>query len=131
VVDQHQPIARPQRRVRLRSTMSTTIVSGSWRETRASSTHDSCHQRGAQRVQVDQRHRPVLLAEHALVDLELVHPLDPANLDPLDLVAGVGRGVGQLAAGERGQPGSAGDAHARHGAREDQHEERSCAAAPR
>ncbi len=63
----------------------------------------------AQRVDVDQRHRLVLLGQDALVDLEFVEVLDPAHVDAADLEAGASGQGGKLCLGHRRNAREAGD----------------------
>ena len=63
------------------------------------------HQFTAQSIDIDQRHGPVALAQHALIDLEFVDMLDPANFNPLDLEPGIGCEDCKLLPGHRGHSG--------------------------
>ncbi len=78
--------------------MSTTILSGSWRETRASSTHGSSSSEARSAWRSTSGIARSCSPSDALVDLEPVHPLDAAHLDLVDLVAGVGRDERRAAA---------------------------------
>src|SRR5690606_9935744 len=62
----------------------------------------------------DQRHRPVALSEHALIDLELVEALDAADLDPVDFEPGLPGGFGEAIFGHRRKASQAGN-HPHHG----------------
>jgi hypothetical protein len=74
----------------LRSTMSITSVSGSWRETRASLTHDSSSNCSRSADEIDRGHGLVALRQRALVDLEFVEVLDPAHIDAAHLETRIG-----------------------------------------
>ena len=123
-VDQHQPAGLAQHRVRraLDDVDHDPVgqLAGDARIVHPAQLHDLRAQGG----EIDLRHRPVPLAQHLVVDLELIEPLGAAHVHAVDLEAGVSGNLRDLFVHQQRQAGHAGDEPGEHRqAEQDQEQE--------